>query len=97
MNSPEISEYDLAPYIDELRLSSKTRERAQLILIDAEQAGLTVRKAPESLMAAALYIACILENERRTQEAIGQATGVSASTIQTGYKQLVRGLSIQSS
>jgi len=96
MKSPQVSEYDLAQYVDELRLSSKTRKRAQVILRDAEQEGLTSLKAPESLMAAALYIACILEGERRTQGDIGQVTGVSAKTIYTRYKQLVQKLHIKS-
>jgi transcription initiation factor TFIIB len=97
MKSPNISEYDLSPYIDELHLSAKTQDRAAAILMDAERAGLTLRKTPESLMAAALYIACILEKERRTQGAIAQVTGVSANTIQTRYKQLVHELKIKSS
>ncbi len=96
MKSPRISKYDLSPYVGELELSSRTRVRAAAILVDAEQAGLTARKAPESLMAAALYIACILEGERRTQGDISQVIGVAANTIQSRYKQLVQELHIKS-
>ncbi len=97
MKSVKISEYDLSPYIRELQLSAKTQELAENILVDAEQAGLMLRKTPESLMAAALYIACILDKERRTQEAISQVIGVSASTIQVNYRRLVKELQIKSS
>ena len=96
MKNPKISEYDLAPYVEELQLSSRTQKCAEAILVDAEQAGLTARKAPESLMAAALYIACILEGERRTQGDISQVIGVAANTIQSRYKQLVQELHIKS-
>jgi transcription initiation factor TFIIB len=87
---------DITSYVSQLELSSKTQKRAESILVDAEKAGLTSRKAPESLVAAALYIAGILEGERRTQEKIGQVTGVSPQTIQTRYKELVHELKIRS-
>ena len=96
MNGLKISGYDLSPFVDELQLSSRTQKRAEAILVGAAQAGLTARKAPESLMAAALYIACILEGERRTQGDISQVIGVSANTIQSRYKQLVQELHIKS-
>jgi transcription initiation factor TFIIB len=96
VNVVKIFDYDLSSYVDELKLSAETRKRAEAILVDAVQAGLTSRMAPESLIAAALYIACILGDERRTQEQIGQVTRVSTHTIQTRYRQLVHALQIQS-
>jgi transcription initiation factor TFIIB len=88
--------YDLSRFIHQLELSSSTQDRAEAILIAAEQAGLTSRRTPAGLMAAALYIASILEGERRTQQAIGQVIGVSAATIQTRYRELVHRLDIRS-
>lgn len=96
MNMSNYSQYEVAPYSKKLQLSLNTQKRAETILMDAEQAGLTARKTPESLIAAALYIACILEDERRTQGQISQATGVSPHTIQIRYKHLVHNLRIQS-
>ena len=90
------SNFDLSRFIHLLELSSSTQDQAEAILIAAEQAGLTSRKTPASLMAAALYIASILEGERRTQQVIGQVIGVSASTIRTRYRELVYRLNIQS-
>lgn len=89
--------YDISSYVNQLQLSPNTKQRAEVILLDADRAGLTSRKAPESLIAAALYIACILEDERRTQKQIGQVIGVSPHTIQTRYRQLVHELEIRSS
>ncbi len=88
------SQYNISPYVNQLQLSSNTQKRAEAILFDVDRAGLTSRKTPESLIAAALYIACILEDERRTQKKIGQVTGVSPQTIQTRYRQLVHELEI---
>jgi transcription initiation factor TFIIB len=88
-------EYDLAPYINQLELSPTTQERAEALLVTAEQAGLTLRRTRAGLIAAVLYIAGILEGERRTQKAIGQVTGVSPQTIQTRYRQLVQVLDIR--
>ncbi|MFW9935399.1 MAG: hypothetical protein ACFFDU_07860 [Candidatus Thorarchaeota archaeon] len=96
MNVSNYSQYDIALYRKKLQLSLNTQKRAKAIIMDAQQAGLTARKTPESLIAAALYIACILEDERRTQSQISQATGVSPHTIQIRYKQLVYDLKIQS-
>ena len=88
--------FNLTPFINQLKLSPKTQKRAKAILVAAERTGLTARKAPASLMAAALYIAGILERERRTQQLIGQVTGVSATTIQTRYRELVHALNLRS-
>jgi transcription initiation factor TFIIB len=90
------SGYDLSRFIHQLELSSSTQDRAEAILIAAEQAGLTSRRTPAGLMAAALYIAGILEGERRTQQVISKVTGVSTTTIQTRYRQLVLELDIRS-
>ncbi len=92
-NQPQ---HDISSYVNQLQLSPNTKQRAEVILLDADRVGLTSSKAPESLIAAALYIACILEDERRTQKQIGQVTGVSPHTIQTRYRQLVHELEIRS-
>jgi transcription initiation factor TFIIB len=96
MALPKQTQYDITSFINQLQLSPNTQKRAEVILHDVERAGLSSRKAPESLIAAALYIACILEDERRTQKKISQVTGVSPSTIQTRYRQLVHELEIRS-
>lgn len=93
---PTIRErFDITPYCRALDLSSATQIRAESILMDAEQARLTSRKTPQSLIASALYIACILEEERRTLAKISQVTGVSVGTVQRNYAWLVRELGIR--
>ncbi|MFX0078318.1 MAG: hypothetical protein ACFE8O_03675 [Candidatus Hermodarchaeota archaeon] len=89
--------FDVASYASQLQLSSKTQKRAEKIISEAKQASLTSGKAPDTLVAAALYIASILDEDRRSQSEISQVTGVSLSTIQIRYKELVRKLNIRRS
>lgn len=87
-------EKEIKQYAEALNLSRRTRTRAQDILVKAQQRGITGIKNPTQHVAAALYIACILEEERRTQQAISEVTQVSPSTIQHRYKELVQNLDI---
>lgn len=81
--------FDVTSYVSQLQLSSKTQKRAEKIISEAQKANLTSGKSPDTLVAAALYIASILEEDRRSQSEISQVTGVSLSTIQIRYKELV--------
>lgn len=69
-------------------LSEKTKERALKILKRAEDTGISPGKDPESLAAAALYAACILEGEDKTQKDLAEAAGVTEVTIRNRFKGL---------
>ncbi|TFF67934.1 transcription initiation factor IIB, partial [Candidatus Thorarchaeota archaeon] len=56
--------------------------------------GITVGKDPGGIAAAALYIAGILEDDRRTQREIAEASNVTEVTVRNRYKDLVRSLNI---
>ncbi len=94
VNPAKERQRDLITFGRQLLLTSKTMKRAEHILAKADDAELTSGIRSMSLVAAALYIACILENERRTQERISQVTGVAPSTIQRRYHDLVLKLGI---
>jgi len=87
--------FDVVLYTSQLQLSSKTQKRAEKIISEAQQASLASGKSPDTLVAAALYIASILEEDRRSQLEISKVTGVSLSTIQIRYKELVCKLNIR--
>lgn len=87
---------EITPFIQRLDLSEKTRKRTVHILRQAHHSGISSRKAPQSILAAALYIAAILENERRTQQQISEVTGTSSTTIQLRYRELVHQLGLES-
>jgi transcription initiation factor TFIIB len=47
------------------------------------------------LAAAALYIACLQNNEKKTQKNIAEAAGVTEVTIRNRYKVLLKQLNIE--
>ena len=68
--------------------------RAVELLRSAEKEKITAGKDPNGLAAAALYIACIQENEKYTQKNIAYAAGVTEVTIRNRYKGIVDELNI---
>jgi transcription initiation factor TFIIB len=47
------------------------------------------------LAAAALYIACLLNNEKKSQKNIAEAAGVTEVTVRNRYKTLKKQLNIK--
>lgn len=95
MSKPNAFERSISSFGISLQLSRSTVTKASDIFKEAENASLTKGKRPEASVAAALYIAGILENEPRTLAEVGKATGVSVNTVQRYKTQLVRELSIR--
>jgi transcription initiation factor TFIIB len=81
-------------YTNALKLSQRTHARALDILMKARNKGITSGKDPTCIAAAAIYIASILEGERRTQREIGEVAGVTEVTVRNRYKELVRALDL---
>nr|CAA50006.1 transcription factor IIB [Pyrococcus woesei] len=82
-------------FADELGLSEKVRRRAIEILDEAYKRGLTSGKSPAGLVAAALYIASLLEGEKRTQREVAEVARVTEVTVRNRYKELVEKLKIK--
>ena len=78
-----------------LGLSGKTQAKAKKILGDAVDEEVTSGKGPTGVAAAALYIAAVLQGERRTQRDIADVVGVTEVTIRNRYKDLVEKLGIE--
>ena len=68
--------------------------RALELLRKAEEERITAGKDPNGLAAAALYIACIQEDQKFTQKDIAYAAGVTEVTIRNRYKGMIKGLDI---
>ncbi|MCS4537499.1 MAG: transcription initiation factor IIB [Thaumarchaeota archaeon] len=75
-------------------LSEKTKRRALLILKKAEETRTSAGKDPMGLAAAALYVACVLEGENKTQKDVAEAAGVTEVTIRNRYKGLKAALKL---
>ncbi len=69
-------------------IREKTQRRALEILMKAEQMRISAGKAPMGLAASALYVACLLESENKTQRDVAEASGVTEVTIRNRSKGL---------
>ena len=76
-------------------ISENTQQTAVNILRKAEDLKTTAGKDPMGLAAAALYIACVMNDEKRTQKMIADAAGVTEVTIRNRYKGLKEALDLE--
>ncbi|MFX1562887.1 MAG: transcription initiation factor IIB [Promethearchaeota archaeon] len=81
-------------FANALHLTQRAQARTLEILMAARSKGITSGKDPTCLAAAAIYIASILEGERRTQREIGEIARVTEVTVRNRYKELVRALNL---
>jgi transcription initiation factor TFIIB len=73
----------------------KTEGIAIQILREARNKRAVAGKDPMGLAAAALYIACLQNNEKKTQKNIAEAAGVTEVTVRNRYKILIRQLKLE--
>ncbi len=60
------------------------------IIAKAKQKRIVVGKNPMGLAAAALFTACVLEDESSTQEELADASGITSVTLRKRYADLKR-------
>jgi len=75
-------------------ISGRTQGMAIQILSDAKRRRAAAGKDPMGLAAAALYLACLQNNEKKTQKDIAEAAGVTEVTVRNRYKSLKRQLGL---
>jgi len=76
-------------------ISGKTQGIAIQILREAKRKRAAAGKDPMGLAAAALYVACLQNNEKKTQKDIAEAAGVTEVTVRNRYKTLKRQLKLE--
>jgi len=76
-------------------ISGKTQGLAIHILRQARKKRASAGKDPMGLAAAALYIACLQSDEKKTQKDIAEAAGVTEVTVRNRYKTLKRQLNLE--
>jgi transcription initiation factor TFIIB len=100
-----VKELDLRmPVLDPRRLVSRiskrvgVKDRTELRAVDlvrqAEEAGIASGKEPMGVAAAAVYLASLLESDRKTEKEISAASGLSEVSIRHTYSQMKSGLKI---
>jgi transcription initiation factor TFIIB len=85
----------LPRFVSALRLSPNTQSKAVEILQKAQKAELTSGRGPTGIAAAALYVAALLNNEKRTQREVADVAGVTEVTIRNRYKELLKELKLK--
>ncbi len=76
-------------------ISGNTQGLAIEILRQAKKKRAASGKDPMGLAAAALYIACLKNDEKKTQKDIAEAAGVTEVTVRNRYKTLKRQLKLE--
>jgi transcription initiation factor TFIIB len=92
---PTSPEDYISRFCSELKLSGEVQTKTMEILKQANDKELTSGRGPTGVAAAAIYIASILSNERRTQREVADKAGVTEVTIRNRYKELTEKLGIQ--
>ena len=64
-------------------------------LKEAEDKGLTSGKGPMGIAAAVLYVATLINKEKKTQRDAAKAAGITEVTIRNRYKELYRVLNLK--
>jgi len=77
-----------------LGLSDKIQVRATEILKKSKKKDVISGKGPCGCAAAAIYIASVLEGERKTQREVADVVGVTEVTIRNRYKEMAEALGI---
>ncbi len=77
------------------RVSGRTQGAAIAILREAKKKRFSAGKDPMGMAAAALYIACIQNDEKITQKDIAEAAGVTEVTVRNRYKTLKKQLNLE--
>ncbi|MEI6731649.1 MAG: TFIIB-type zinc ribbon-containing protein [archaeon] len=72
-----------------LHLSPKAQNEALRILKRADVSELTSGRGPAGIAAAALYVAALMNDEKKTQREVADVAGITEVTIRNRYKELI--------
>jgi len=78
-----------------LNLPAYVQTKAAEILSLARERGITSGKGPMGLAAAAIYIASVLMDEKKTQREVADAAGITEVTVRNRYKELIDALDFE--
>jgi len=78
-----------------LHLTPKSQNDSLKILKKADIVELTSGRGPAGIAAAALYVASLLNDEKRTQREVADVAGITEVTIRNRYKELIERLKLE--
>src|SRR3989339_1223538 len=85
----------IARFASTLKLTAETQSKAVEILERAQKSELTSGRGPTGIAAAALYVAALMNGEKRTQREVADVAGVTEVTIRNRYKELLDELDLE--
>ena len=93
---PQVSKDALiTKFVSKLKVSGMSEQLCRTIMDQAKKERLTIGRAPEGITAAALYIACRLTEEHRTQGEIAKTAQITEVTIRNRYKELMKNIDFE--
>ena len=78
-----------------LKLLPKTQNEALRLLKEADKVELTSGRGPAGISAAALYVAALMNDEKKTQREVADIAGITEVTIRNRYKELIEKLGLE--
>lgn len=78
-----------------LHLTPKSQNEALKILRRADVSELTSGRGPAGIAAAALYVAALINDEKKTQREVADVAGITEVTIRNRYKELIERLALE--
>jgi len=93
--NPTKPEEFIPRYTSELKTSGSVQATSKKIIRQARDKKTLAGRSPKAIVAAAIYIAAILENERLTQKEVADTVGVTSVTIRKNYREIAEALGIE--
>lgn len=85
----------IARFASALKLTAETQSKSVEIIEQAQAVELTSGRGPTGIAAAALYVAALINGEKRTQREVADVAGVTEVTIRNRYKELLEKLELE--
>ncbi|MBT7705834.1 hypothetical protein HN747_00135 [archaeon] len=85
----------ISRFASTLHLSPKSQNEAIKILNKEEVEELTSGRGPAGIAAAALYVAALLNDDKKTQREVADVAGITEVTIRNRYKELLDRLKLE--
>ncbi len=85
----------IARFASALKLSAETQSKSVEIIEKAQEVELTSGRGPTGIASAALYVAALINGEKRTQREVADVAGVTEVTIRNRYKELLDRLDLE--
>ena len=81
-------------FANQLKLSAETQTLAIDIIEEAKKKAITSGKSPVGIVGGAIYIASMINKEKRTQSQIAKEIGATEVTVRNRYKDLIDNLDL---